>query len=74
MNSGLKCGIDFKIGYSPERVNPGDLVHRLETIIKVVSGMDAESLEIIAEVYELIIEAGVYRTESIMIAEAAKSN
>jgi UDP-N-acetyl-D-galactosamine dehydrogenase len=54
--SGLKCGIDFKIGYSPERINPGDKVHRLETIVKVVSGMDEESLDVIAKVYELVVE------------------
>ncbi|GAB1793263.1 nucleotide sugar dehydrogenase [Priestia megaterium] len=70
--SGLKCGIDFKVGYSPERINPGDKVHRLESIVKVVSGMDDETLEDIASVYELIIEAGVYRAESIKVAEAAK--
>lgn len=70
--SGLKCGNDFKIGYSPERINPGDKVHRLETIIKIVSGMDEESLDIIAKTYEMIIEAGVYRAESIKVAEAAK--
>lgn len=70
--SGLKCGIDFKIGYSPERINPGDKVHRLETIKKIVSGMDAESLEEIALVYELVVEAGVHRAESIKVAEAAK--
>ena len=70
--SGLKCGIDFKIGYSPERINPGDRVHRLEKIKKVVSGMDEETLDIIAKVYGLIIEAGVYRAESIKVAEAAK--
>lgn len=70
--SGLKCGIDFKIGYSPERINPGDKKHRLNNIIKIVSGMDEESLEIIAEVYEKIIKAGVYRAESIKVAEAAK--
>jgi len=70
--SGMKCGIDFKIGYSPERINPGDKVHRLETIIKIVSGMDAESLETIAKVYELVVEVGVYRAESIREAEAAK--
>lgn len=70
--SGLKCGIDFKVGYSPERINPGDKVHRLETIIKVVAGMDEESLDIIAKVYELVVEAGVYRAESIKVAEAAK--
>ena len=70
--SGLKCGVDFKIGYSPERINPGDKVHRLETITKIVSGMDAESLDEIAKVYELVVEAGVYRAESIKVAEAAK--
>lgn len=70
--SGLKCGVDFKIGYSPERINPGDKVHRLETITKIVSGMDEETLETIAKVYELVIEAGVYRAESIKVAEAAK--
>ncbi|MDD6811861.1 MAG: nucleotide sugar dehydrogenase [Lachnospiraceae bacterium] len=70
--SGLKCGVDFKIGYSPERINPGDKVHRLETITKIVSGMDEETLETVAKVYELVVEAGVYRAESIKVAEAAK--
>ena len=70
--SGLKCGIDFKIGYSPERINPGDKVHRLETITKIVSGMDKETLECVAKVYELVVSAGVYRAESIKVAEAAK--
>lgn len=70
--SGLKCGIDFKVGYSPERINPGDKVHRLETIVKVVSGMDEESLDIVAKVYELVVEAGVHRAQSIKVAEAAK--
>lgn len=70
--SGLKCGVDFKVGYSPERINPGDKIHRLENIIKIVSGIDAEALEDIARVYEMIIEAGVHRTESIKVAEAAK--
>lgn len=70
--SGLTCGADFKVGYSPERINPGDKVHRLETIVKVVSGMDEESLDIIAKVYELVVEAGVHRAESIKVAEAAK--
>ena len=70
--SGLTCGKDFKVGYSPERINPGDKVHRLETIIKVVSGMDKESLDTIAKVYELVVEAGVYRADSIKVAEAAK--
>lgn len=70
--SGLKCGKDFKVGYSPERINPGDKKHRLENIVKVVSGIDEVALNIIANVYELIIEAGVYRVQSIKIAEAAK--
>ena len=70
--SGLKCGVDFKIGYSPERINPGDKVNRLETIVKVVAGMDEESLDIIAKVYELVVDAGVHRAESIRVAEAAK--
>lgn len=70
--SGLKCGLDFKVGYSPERINPGDKVHRLETIVKIVSGMDQESLETIAKVYELVVKAGVHRAESIKVAEAAK--
>lgn len=70
--SGLTCGVDFKIGYSPERINPGDQVHRLSTITKIVSGMDEESLEEIAEVYEIVVEAGVHRAESILVAEAAK--
>ncbi len=70
--SGLKCGTDFKIGYSPERINPGDKVHRLETITKIVSGMDEESLECIAKVYELVVEAGVHRASGIKVAEAAK--
>ena len=70
--SGLKCGVDFKIGYSPERINPGDKVHRLETITKIVSGMDEETLDTVAKVYELVVDAGVYRAESIKVAEAAK--
>jgi UDP-N-acetyl-D-galactosamine dehydrogenase len=70
--SGMKCGVDFKVGYSPERINPGDKVHRLETIVKVVAGMDEESLDIIAKVYELVVDAGVHRAESIKVAEAAK--
>ena len=53
--SGLKCGVDFKIGYSPERINPGDKVHRLETIVKIVSGMDQETLDTVAKVYELVV-------------------
>lgn len=70
--SGLRCGSDFKVGYSPERINPGDKLHRLETITKIVSGMDAEALEEVTRVYELVIEAGVHRAESIKVAEAAK--
>ena len=70
--SGLKCGVDFKIGYSPERINPGDKVHRLETIVKIVSGMDRETLEEIAGVYGLVVKAGVHRAGSIRVAEAAK--
>ena len=70
--SGLTCGVDFKIGYSPERINPGDKVHRLETIKKIVSGMDAETLDTVAKVYELVVAAGVHRAESIKVAEAAK--
>ena len=70
--SGLKCGVDFKVGYSPERINPGDKAHRLETIVKVVSGMDDETLDIVAKTYELVIDAGVHRAESIKVAEAAK--
>ncbi|MBR5542979.1 MAG: nucleotide sugar dehydrogenase, partial [Oscillospiraceae bacterium] len=69
---GLKCGVDFKIGYSPERINPGDKVHRLETITKIVSGMDEETLDCVAKVYELVVEAGVHRAQSIKVAEAAK--
>jgi len=70
--SGLKCGRDFKVGYSPERINPGDRVHRLENIRKIVSGMDEESLEEIRRVYDLIIEAGTFPVSSIKTAEAVK--
>ena len=70
--SGLKCGRDFKVGYSPERINPGDKEHRLENIVKIVSGCDDEALEQIASTYELVIDAGVYRAPSIKVAEAAK--
>lgn len=70
--SGLKCGVEFKVGYSPERINPGDKKHRLNTIVKIVSGMDEETLDIIAKVYELVVDAGVHRAESIKVAEAAK--
>ncbi len=70
--SGLKCGRDFRVGYSPERINPGDKVHRLETIRKIVSGMDAESLEVIRKVYDLVIDAGTYPVSNIRTAEAVK--
>jgi len=70
--SGLKCGQDFKIGYSPERINPGDKVHTFENIIKVVSGCDKEALSHIAEVYSAVVKAGVYKAGSIKVAEAAK--
>jgi len=70
--SGLKCGEDFKVGYSPERINPGDKVHRLETIVKVVAGPDEETLDTAAKVYELVVEAGVHKAASIKVAEAAK--
>lgn len=70
--SGLKCGVDFHVGYSPERINPGDKVHRLETIIKIVSATNEAALEEIANVYEIVIEAGVHRAPSIKVAEAAK--
>lgn len=70
--SSLKCGVDFKVGYSPERINPGDKVHRLSTITKIVSGMDAETLETVAAVYGIVVDAGVHKAESIKVAEAAK--
>jgi UDP-N-acetyl-D-glucosamine/UDP-N-acetyl-D-galactosamine dehydrogenase len=70
--SGLKNIVDFKSGYSPERINPGDKEHTLSTIVKVASGCDAESLEVIAKVYELVVKAGVHRASSIKVAEAAK--
>ena len=70
--SGMKCGVDFKVGYSPERINPGDKVHRLENIHKIVSGMDAESLDEIKHVYDLVIEVGTYPVSSIKTAEAIK--
>lgn len=70
--SGLKCGVDFKIGYSPERINPGDKLHRLENIAKIVSGMDSESLEVIKNVYDIVIEVGTYPVSSIKTAEAIK--
>jgi UDP-N-acetyl-D-glucosamine/UDP-N-acetyl-D-galactosamine dehydrogenase len=70
--SGLKAGVDFKVGYSPERINPGDKEHTFTKITKVVSGQDEESLEIIAHVYGSVVEAGVFRAKSIRVAEAAK--
>jgi len=70
--SGLRCGADFKIGYSPERINPGDKVHCLNTITKIVSGMDEETLDTVTKVYEIVVDAGVHRAESIKVAEAAK--
>ena len=70
--SGGKCGDDFKVGYSPERINPGDKVHTVDKIIKVVSGQDEETLETVAQVYELVVTAGVHRASSIKVAEAAK--
>ncbi len=70
--SGLQCGRDFKIGYSPERINPGDKVNRLQTITKIVSGMDEETVEELAELYGIIISAGIYKATSIKVAEAAK--
>ncbi|NJC89261.1 MAG: nucleotide sugar dehydrogenase [Desulfuromonas sp.] len=70
--SGLKCGVDFTGGYSPERINPGDKVHTVDKIVKVVSGQDAATLETVARVYELVVAAGVHRAPSIKVAEAAK--
>lgn len=70
--SGLRCGIDFKLAYSPERINPGDTKHRLETITKVVAAQDAESLQRVADVYGTLIHAGVHRAPTIRVAEAAK--
>jgi UDP-N-acetyl-D-galactosamine dehydrogenase len=69
--SGLICGEDFKVGYSPERINPGDKVNRLDTIVKIVSGIDEESLNIIAQVYELVVKAGVFKAANLRVAEAA---
>ncbi len=70
--SGLKCGVDFTVGYSPERINPGDKVHTVDRIVKVVSGQDTATLETVAAVYELVVTAGVHRAGSIKVAEAAK--
>ncbi len=71
-HSDLRCGIDFKLGYSPERINPGDKVHTVDRIVKVVSGQDEAALEIIAKVYATIIPAGIHRASSIKVAETAK--
>lgn len=71
--SGLTLGEDFTIGYSPERINPGDKIHRLDSIVKVVSGLDKATLSIISAVYQLIISAGVFKATSIKVAEAAKA-
>ena len=70
--SGMRCGVDFKVGYSPERINPGDKLHRLENIRKIVSGMDEESLSVIKAVYDIVIEVGTYPVSSIKTAEAIK--
>ena len=70
--SGLKCGVDFKIGYSPERINPGDKEHTINKIVKIVSGMDSETLEVVADVYSQIIDVGVFKASTIKTAEAAK--
>lgn len=70
--SGMKCGQDFKLGYSPERINPGDKDHTLERIVKVVSAQDEETLDIVADTYEMVVKAGVHRAPSIKVAEAAK--
>ena len=70
--SGLKCGVDFKVGYSPERINPGDKIHRLENIKKIVSGIDKESLEEIKNIYDIVIEVGTYPVSTIKTAEAVK--
>jgi UDP-N-acetyl-D-glucosamine/UDP-N-acetyl-D-galactosamine dehydrogenase len=70
--SGLRCGDDFTVGYSPERINPGDQEHRFETIVKVVSGQDEKTLRIVADVYGSVVRAGIYRAPSIKVAEAAK--
>jgi UDP-N-acetyl-D-galactosamine dehydrogenase len=71
-HSGLKCGVDFKLGYSPERINPGDKVHTVDRIVKVVSGQDEESLRVISSIYSAVITAGVFQATSIKVAETAK--
>ena len=70
--SGLKCGVDFKVGYSPERINPGDTEHSLQNTVKIVSGCDDEALDMIASVYELVVQAGVHKAPEMKVAEAAK--
>src|ERR1700730_3892024 len=70
--SGLVCGCEFHVGYSPERINPGDKTHRFETITKIVSGQDAATLDVVAKVYGSVVKAGVFRAASIRVAEAAK--
>ena len=70
--SGLRCGTDFKLGYSPERINPGDKEHTFERVVKVVAGMDADTLEVVAQTYAAVVAAGVHRAPSIKVAEAAK--
>ena len=70
--SGLRCGVDFKVGYSPERINPGDKKHSLQNIVKIVSGIDDETLNTVADVYSLVVEAELHKAESIKVAEAAK--
>ena len=70
--SGLKCGVDFKLGYSPERINPGDKEHTIEKILKIVAGQDPETLEEVAKIYELVVEPGVHKASSIKVAESAK--
>jgi UDP-N-acetyl-D-galactosamine dehydrogenase len=70
--SGLRCGHDFTLGYSPERINPGDKEHRFETITKIVAGQDERTLQIVAETYETVVKAGIHRAPSIKVAEAAK--
>ena len=70
--SGLKCGVDFKLGYSPERINPGDKEHTLERVVKVVSAQDTETLEIVVSTYAMVVKAGIHRAPSIRVAEAAK--
>jgi len=70
--SGMKAGVDFKLGYSPERINPGDTEHTLETIVKVVAGQDEETTEILAQLYGLVVKAGIHKAPNIRTAEAAK--